>query len=56
MESEACATSHKNIADLKASVDAVWNVMSEEEILIACKALRGRLEACIAVEGSIFKK
>ncbi len=56
IEKKACATSHSNVANLKTSVDREWNSMSVSNLKKACRASRGRLEACIAANGAIFEK
>ncbi len=56
VQSKACRNSHSNIADLKASVDAVWAALTKDEIRKACNAFRTRIKACIAAKGGVFEK
>jgi hypothetical protein len=55
VESEACRTSHPNVAALMASVSKVWQKIPIEDFQKACGAFRGRVERCIAAEGDYFE-
>ena len=52
VEARACATPHRNVAELRASVDEQWANMSEEFIRNTCRSFRGRVEKVIANDGS----
>ncbi len=56
VESKTCATPHKSVDDLKASVEQEWANMSEDHVMKVCQAFRPRLEAMVAVDGGHFEK
>lgn len=56
IERKACRTYHKNVGELKASVEAEWASMDEATLRKVCSKFRSRLEACIKAEGGIFEK
>jgi len=56
IETTACASSHSNVDDLKASVDQVWTNMPRDYIHKTCKAFRRRLDMCVAAERGVFEK
>ena len=56
IEDKACANAHSSVDDLKKSVEAVWNSLSQKNLHKACHSFRGRLVACIEADGGIFEK
>lgn len=55
VEREACATPHRNLEDLKASIVSAWDNMSEDYIRKTCAAFRPRLERVIAAGGGLIE-
>jgi DNA-binding Lrp family transcriptional regulator len=56
LESKACATSHANLEDLKASIVKAWRGLSKAYIVKTCLAFRRRLETVIEMEGGLIEK
>jgi hypothetical protein len=56
LESKACATSHANLDDLKASIVRAWRGLSKAYIVKTCQAFRRRLESVIELEGGLIEK
>ena len=56
VESKACSVPHRNIDDLKASVEEQWAAMPVDHVVKVCKAFRPRLEAMVSAEGGHFEK
>ena len=56
MESKACATPHRSVAELKADVEEQWATMSEEYLKNTCKAFRTRIELMVEADGGNFEK
>ncbi len=56
VEERACSSHYPNIEALKAAVNREWSSMSMEDVTNACKAFRGRVEACIEAKGFLFEK
>jgi len=55
VERKACARSHRNVDELKASVEEHWASMEEDFIKRTCSAFRPRLEAMLEAGGGHFE-
>ncbi len=56
VERKACATPHRSVDDLKASVEEEWASMSEDFAKKVCLPLRPHLEAMVLTDGGHFEK
>ena len=55
VERDSNKTSHKNIADLKASICQAWEAMEEEYVVKVCRRFRPRLEAVVKAKGGYIE-
>ena len=55
MDKNARATSHPNLASLKASVIREWDNLSMEFVANTCRQFRGRLEKAVEADGGYFE-
>ena len=51
IERRACAIPHRNIDELKVSVEREWSAMSDEFVQSSCAAFRPRIESVIKAKG-----
>ena len=56
LENKACATPHKNLNSLKASLIREWNKMPLDMLRATVEAVPTRLKACINSNGNRFEK
>ncbi len=56
MEARTCATPHRNVNDLKTSVEREWAALSGGVIIKSCQSFRPRIEAMLAVDGGHFER
>lgn len=56
MNSKACAKSHRNLADLRASILRAWDELSEDYVIKTCKRFRNRLEAAIREKRGLVRR
>ena len=56
VESKACKVRHKNLAELKLSVEEQWERMDKQYIVDVCKSFRKRVKAVIDANGGHIHK
>jgi len=55
VERRACATPHRNVADLKIAVEQEWANMSDDFLVKTCRSFRPRLEAMLDRGGNYIE-
>ena len=56
VERKACNVPHRNMDELKGSVDREWDALTPEYLVKTCRAFRRRLEAVIEAKGGHIEK
>ncbi len=56
LERKVCSRSYKNLDKLKKAISKNWSKINHVDLVTACKAFRGQIEAVIKADGGHIEK